>query len=98
MGNQKKFQQVLALLSVKWKRRDNLMYCKLIAKDEEIEVLPDRNKQTHINFDSPNCLGFIFFYRQQLSPWSGDMPMHQHSLLITCNAHIPWHQIRSWNW
>lgn len=61
MRNQKKLQQVLAVLSVKWKRRDNLIYCKLIAKDEETEVLPDRNKHTHthINFDSLNCLGFI---------------------------------------
>lgn len=59
MRNQKKFQQVLALLSVKGKRRDNLIYCKLIAKNKEIEVLPDRNKQTHISFDSPNWLGFI---------------------------------------
>lgn len=58
----KKFQQVLALLSVKWKRRDNLIYCKIIVKDKKVEVLPDRNKHTHIHFDTLNFLGFIILW------------------------------------
>lgn len=71
--NQKKFQQMLTLLSVKWKRRGNLINCKLKAKDRS--YLPDRNKHISILIH-PVVLALLLLNRHQLSPCSGDMLMY----------------------